>query len=320
MGKKRSYSDNESGSTLVKKHKAQSSLETYFKSPKAVVADKKKKTPKSDIKKQSATSKEVQGKGKAVSKASGPSEIIDLSSGDEEDSKPVASTSKLPVRTVKQEPKVKDELLAEDSKPALPKNMIGFAHNSSKDAAVQSNSFTCALDKDILQFDPNTDVDASNWATTKTGTKEIPYSFLTAAFVLISSTRSRLIIVTVMTNTLRTIVHYQPECLLSAVYLITNHVAPAYEGVELGLGSQVLTKALKDVSGISSKELSKLWNQHGGPLCLDLCESILGIDPAFRYGRCSLCRQELCGDFPPRRSFNLSKMCIASEHSYRLHP
>lgn len=44
---------------------------------------------------------------------------------------------------------------------------------------------------------------------------------------------------------------------------ITNHVAPAYEGVELGIGGQVLGKALKAVSGTTQKELKLLWNQHG---------------------------------------------------------
>ena len=67
---------------------------------------------------------------------------------------------------------------------------------------------------------------------------------------------------------------------MSAVYLITNHIAPAYEGVELGIGSQVLSKALKDVSGSSAKDLKavsgpsllakpvlmyndQLWNTYG---------------------------------------------------------
>lgn len=44
---------------------------------------------------------------------------------------------------------------------------------------------------------------------------------------------------------------------------ITNHVAPAYEGVELGIGGQVLGKALKAVSGTTGRDLKQLWNQHG---------------------------------------------------------
>lgn len=46
---------------------------------------------------------------------------------------------------------------------------------------------------------------------------------------------------------------------------ITNHVAPAYEGVELGIGSQVLSASLKSVSGVSASTLKTLWNKHGDP-------------------------------------------------------
>lgn len=46
---------------------------------------------------------------------------------------------------------------------------------------------------------------------------------------------------------------------------ITNHVAPAYEGVELGVGSQVLSASLKSVSGVSASRLRSLWNKHGDP-------------------------------------------------------
>lgn len=44
---------------------------------------------------------------------------------------------------------------------------------------------------------------------------------------------------------------------------ITNHVAPAYEGVELGIGGQVLGKALKAVSGVAPGVLRSLWHQYG---------------------------------------------------------
>jgi DNA ligase-1 len=120
------------------------------------------------------------------------------------------------------------------------------------------------LDKDVFAFDPSTDIDTRTWPRHhRTKAVQIPYSFLTAAFVLISATRSRLLIVTILTNTLRSIIRYQPNALVDAVYLITNHVAPSYEGVELGIGGQILTKAIKEVSGISAKEMKSLWHQVG---------------------------------------------------------
>lgn len=76
--------------------------------------------------------------------------------------------------------------------------------------------------------------------------------------------------------------HYQPDVLLPSVYLITNHVAPAYEGVELGLGGQVLNKALKDVSGASAAELSRLWNKYGdaGDVAFEAKSTVRTLMPA----------------------------------------
>jgi DNA ligase-1 len=128
-------------------------------------------------------------------------------------------------------------------------------------AASQPDQVAYPLDKDILAFHPTIDIDTSTWPRNRDKTLQIPYSFLTAAFVLISATRSRLLITTILTNTLRTISQYQPEALVEAIYLITNHVAPSYEGVELGIGGQILNKAIKEVSGISAKEMKSLWNQ-----------------------------------------------------------
>lgn len=251
MGKKRVASDEEADTPRKRNGADQSNLDSFFKSPATSSKKHKKQASLSKASVSASSGKhktDVKGKGKSSTQAI---EVIDLSSGDE---KPVASTSKIPAATTVK-PEVVD--VKPDVKPALPKNIIGFAHNTS---TAPGEAVIYPLDKDIFNFNPLIDIDSSSWP--KSG-QEIPYSFLTAAFVLISATRSRLIIVTVLTNTLRTIVAYQPQVLLSAVYLITNHVAPAYEGVELGLGSQVLSKALKDSSGRSSKELGKLWNTYG---------------------------------------------------------
>lgn len=76
------------------------------------------------------------------------------------------------------------------------------------------------LDTDIFSFDPKTDISTSSWPRNGAGKLQIPYSFLVASFVFLSATRSRLINVTVLTNTLRTVVEYQPEVLRETVYLV----------------------------------------------------------------------------------------------------
>lgn len=208
---------------------------------------------------------------------------VDSSDEDKKDVKP--STS---FHSLFQQKRVKDE--NNDVKPAIQANGNGSLKGKGK--AIDSptklvlpenasdSPIIYPLDKDIFVFEPDVDVDTSSWPRNTAGKLVIPYSFLTAAFVLISATRARLIITTVLTNTLRTVVHYQPEVLRETVYLvsleyrqpapglrssvqITNHVAPAYEGVELGIGSQVLGKALKAVSSVTGKELKQLWNKHG---------------------------------------------------------
>lgn len=78
------------------------------------------------------------------------------------------------------------------------------------------------LEKDIFEFDPKQDIATGTWPRTQAGKLHTPYSFLVAAFVAISATRSRLIIVTVLTNTLRTIVEFDPDALKDTVYLVST--------------------------------------------------------------------------------------------------
>lgn len=121
------------------------------------------------------------------------------------------------------------------------------------------------LAQDIFEFDP-TIVDTSTWPTAASASEDgieplptTPYALLTAAFVLISSTKSRLIITTVLTNLLRVIRHHDRSNLLPSIYLISNSLAPSYDGVELGLGGAIVNKVVKDVTGASSQKLKSLW-------------------------------------------------------------
>ncbi|CAD6953199.1 unnamed protein product [Tilletia caries] len=85
-----------------------------------------------------------------------------------------------------------------------------------------------------------------------------PYALLTHAFVLVSSTKSRITITTVLTNLLRI---HDPDAILSAVYLIFNHIAPPYDGVDFGLGGSVLHTAVQSVTGKSNRFLKNLWDR-----------------------------------------------------------
>lgn len=132
------------------------------------------------------------------------------------------------------------------------------------DASIQS----IPLGDDIFVFDPWA-VDTSTWPTivNKDGelTPTTPYALLTHAFVTISATRSRLAITTLLTNLLRTVRAHDPDSLLLTVYLVSNHIAPPYDGVELGLGGSIINKAIKSVTGKSARFMKQVWDKTGDP-------------------------------------------------------
>ncbi|RPA82251.1 putative DNA ligase I [Ascobolus immersus RN42] len=113
---------------------------------------------------------------------------------------------------------------------------------------------TIPFDHDPFTFDPTA---YSHLPT------PIPYALLAHAFTLVNSTRSRIKITDSLTNLLRLLILHDPSSLLAAVWLTTNDVAPPYEGVEYGIGSQILSKAIQNTSGISAGQLRTLFNKMG---------------------------------------------------------
>jgi DNA ligase N terminus len=133
-----------------------------------------------------------------------------------------------------------------------------FQLDSPKNATLEDMN-SIPLEKPPLDFDPATDAPiALSWSLQRT-----PYAYLTYAFTLINSTRSRLQIQDYLINTLRVIIHHDPSSLLPLVWLTTNSIAPSFEDVDLNLGSSVITKALKNISGLTGGQLSKLYNEYG---------------------------------------------------------
>lgn len=116
-------------------------------------------------------------------------------------------------------------------------------------------------------FDPEQYRDvAKGW-----GAKTTPYALLAHTFTLTNTTRSRLLIVDYIANMLRMLIVYAPECVLDAVWLTTNAIAPPYENIELGLGGSIISKAIKATSGISPADLKRLYDKWGdaGDVCFE---------------------------------------------------
>ncbi|TFK55010.1 ATP-dependent DNA ligase [Heliocybe sulcata] len=112
-----------------------------------------------------------------------------------------------------------------------------------------------ALDPTIFEVDPTI------WCPNK----PIPYSFLAHALSTLTTTRSRIAILNILTNTLRVILKTHPPSLLPSLYILSNTLSPPYESIELGLGYSTVTKAIQHVSGLSSAALKRLYTKTGDP-------------------------------------------------------
>jgi DNA ligase-1 len=81
--------------------------------------------------------------------------------------------------------------------------------------------------------------------------------------VLVNSTQSRIKIVDILVNLLRTIIEADPESLRATVWLATNAFAPPYVPLELGLGGSAISKALKNAYGLDNAGLKTLYDKYG---------------------------------------------------------
>ena len=90
-----------------------------------------------------------------------------------------------------------------------------------------------------------------------------PYALLTHAFVSLSQTRSRVAIINILTNVLRTLILHYPRSLLPAVYLLSNSLGPQFIPIELGIGASIISRSIQQISGLSATALRRLYNTTG---------------------------------------------------------
>ena len=58
----------------------------------------------------------------------------------------------------------------------------------------------------------------------------------------------------ILSNLLRSVLVLTPDDLVRVLYLCLNKLAPAYEGVELGIGETILMKAIAQATGKDLRE------------------------------------------------------------------
>lgn len=135
-----------------------------------------------------------------------------------------------------------------------------FFSSPSKPTPSTSTHKDTPLNTSIYHFHPSSAIDTSSWPNHR-----VPYSFLVTAFSLIASTKSRLEISTILSNMLRVVIERDPASLHEVVQLCSNRMGEVADGLEMGIGSSVLTKTLTSVSGLSTGAISKLYKKHGDP-------------------------------------------------------
>ncbi|XP_042227837.1 DNA ligase 1-like isoform X4 [Homarus americanus] len=93
--------------------------------------------------------------------------------------------------------------------------------------------------------------------------EKVPYLALAKTMELIEKTSGRLKTIEILANLFRSVIVLSPDDLLHCVYLCLNKVAPAFEGVELGIGETILMSAIAQASGRSMEKIKLDAEQKG---------------------------------------------------------
>ncbi|MFS7907146.1 putative DNA ligase (ATP) [Helianthus anomalus] len=112
------------------------------------------------------------------------------------------------------------------------------------------------LKKKPGEFDPEK---AGYWGAGE----RVPFMFVVKVFDEISRVSGRIVITEMVCNMLRTVVRTTPDDLVAVVYLLANRIAPAHEGLELGIGDASLIKALAEACGANEAHIKKQYKELG---------------------------------------------------------
>ncbi|XP_068673166.1 DNA ligase 1-like isoform X3 [Montipora foliosa] len=142
-----------------------------------------------------------------------------------------------------------------DGKPSEKKKSIKPAQpsKSSADKVAADENSTASVKP--TEYSPDQkNYDPIKHACWKHGEK-VPYLAVAKTFHAIEDTSARLKITSILSNFFRSVIVLSPDDLLPCVYLCLNKLAPAYEGIELGIGDNILMKAVAESTGRSLQQI-----------------------------------------------------------------
>ncbi|CAH1403944.1 unnamed protein product [Nezara viridula] len=226
-------------------------IETNGKEKPKITSPSLKKKKSSNAKsKKSLKNNKTDTNGKEESKITSPSpkkkKSPDIKSADKTSKDKKANINEEEKsESIKEESKSTDEKDAENSNKKNIKNIFGGFSNQTKTAS----------EKNIAAFDPSKSnyhpIDDACWEHGKT----VPYSALARTFEKIEEISARLKIVEILSNYFRSVIVLSPDDLLPSVYLCLNRIAPAFEGIELGVAETNLMKAIAQATGRSMAQI-----------------------------------------------------------------
>jgi DNA ligase 1 len=85
----------------------------------------------------------------------------------------------------------------------------------------------------------------------------VPYLAIAKTFECIEAESSRLLMTQILSNFFRSVIILSPKDLLPSVYLCLNKVAPAFEGIELGVAETNIMKAIAQTTGRTLDQIKK---------------------------------------------------------------
>jgi len=149
------------------------------------------------------------------------------------------------------ETEVKGETKEDNLKDTKPKNAFaGFFSPKPNQGGSKKNEGGADYEKKVLSSSYHP-VDDCFWSRGEA----IPFLALAKTLESIEATSSRLKTIEVLSNYFRSAMVQTPADLQPSVYMTLNRLAPAWEGIELGIGESLLIKAIANSTGRSAAQI-----------------------------------------------------------------